>query len=180
MENVAALETLGRGSARALRPRRSESRSRDRRRSAAPHAGSAQGSAAKAPKPAAGGAAKARRRPSSRPQPRPALETGSIEHARRKVAGAAKPRQGAVGVLLATGPSVDALRLNWTILTDRHGDAVKNLQPALHGDRHRPTIAVYGLVAGSGCIGRAGQGLCQTMEQKGLACEVSAYRGNAL
>ncbi len=36
-----------------------------------------------------------------------------------------------VGVLLATGPTVDSLRLNWSILTDRHGDAVRTCGRAM-------------------------------------------------
>lgn len=94
-----------------------------------------------------------------------------------KPAAAAKPAP--VGVLLATGPSVDALRLNWSILTDRHADSVKNLQPRyiIGGSTDQRT---YSLVAGPIGSTEKAKSLCQAMAQKGLSCEVSAFRGNAL
>jgi hypothetical protein len=106
--------------------------------------------------------------------------TGSIAKPAKvqpKAKAAAKP--GAVGVLLATGPSVDALRLNWSILTDRHGDSVKNLQPR-YIVSGKPDQRVYSLLAGPVASTAQAKSLCQSMAQKGLACEVSAFRGNAL
>jgi hypothetical protein len=104
------------------------------------------------------------------------IDTGSIERAAKATA-ATKPPP--VGVLLATGPSVDALRLNWSILTDRHADAVKNLQPRyiVSGKAQERT---YGLVAGPVASTEQAKSLCLEMEKRGLACEVSPYRGNAL
>ena len=129
-------------------------------------------------------------------------ETGSIEHnaaaaksatagapvktaaiAQPKTAAAAKAaaaaKTGPVGVVLATGPSVDALKLNWTILNDRHGDAVKGLTPhyTVSGPANK---RVYSLVAGPVASAAEAKSLCQAMEQKGLTCSVSAYRGSAL
>jgi hypothetical protein len=94
-----------------------------------------------------------------------------------KTATAAKP--GAVGVVLATGASVDALKLNWTILNDRHSDAVKGLTPhyTVSGPANN---RVYSLVAGPVASAEQAKSLCQTMEQKGMTCSVSAYRGSAL
>ena len=127
-------------------------------------------------------------------------ETGSIEHAAKaapvktaqagahtKTAAVAHPgaaavkapAKGPVGVVLATGPSVDALKLNWTILNDRHGDAVKGLTP--HYTVSGPaTNRVYSLVAGPVASAEQAKSLCLTMEQKGMTCSVSAYRGSAL
>lgn len=92
---------------------------------------------------------------------------------------AAHPKPAPVGVLLATGPSVDALRLNWTILNDRHGDAVKSLAPryVVSGPANK---RVYSLVAGPVASAEQAKTLCQTMAQKGQACEVSTYRGSSL
>ena len=99
------------------------------------------------------------------------IETGSI----RKTA--AKPAPS--GVLLATGPSVDTLRLNWSILTDRHADAVRNLQPryVVSGSGSNRT---YALVAGPLASPTKAKELCTIMAAKGLACQVSPYRGNSL
>lgn len=100
------------------------------------------------------------------------IETGSIK---KQAAAKAAP----AGVLLATGPSVDTLRLNWSILTDRHADAVKDLQPRYvvsgKGDSRS-----YALVAGPLASPQKAKELCTIMAAKGLACQVSDYRGNAL
>ena len=83
-----------------------------------------------------------------------------------------------VGVLLATGPSVDALRLSWSIINDRHGAAVKDLHPryVVSGKADERT---YGLVAGPLETVADAKAMCKTMTENGVACEVSQYRGNA-
>jgi hypothetical protein len=103
----------------------------------------------------------------------PAIETGSIE---KKAA--APPKPAPVGVLLATGPSLDALRLSWTILNDRHSTTVKLLQPryVVSGKADERT---YGLVAGPLETVAAAKAVCKTMTDNGMPCEVSQYRGNA-
>jgi hypothetical protein len=103
----------------------------------------------------------------------PAIETGSIE---KKAA--APPKPAPVGVLLATGPSLDALRLSWTILNDRHSTTVKSLQPryVVSGKADERT---YGLVAGPLETVAAAKAVCKTMTDNGMPCEVSQYRGNA-
>ena len=103
-----------------------------------------------------------------------AIETGSIEQ--QKAAAPVKPAP--VGVLLATGPSVDALRLSWSIINDRHGAAVKDLHPryVVSGKADERT---YGLVAGPLETVADAKAMCKTMTDNGVACEVSQYRGNA-
>jgi hypothetical protein len=106
--------------------------------------------------------------------------TGSIAKpakAQPKAKAAAKPA--AVGLLLATGPSVDSLRLNWSILTDRHGDSVKSLEPR-YIVSGKADQRVYSLLAGPVASTAQAKSLCQAMAQKGLACQVSVFRGNAL
>ncbi|MEO8421761.1 MAG: hypothetical protein ABI457_11245 [Hyphomicrobium sp.] len=102
------------------------------------------------------------------------IETGSIEEP--KAAAAAKPTP--VGVLLATGPSLDSLRLSWQILNDRHGTTMKQLQPryVVSGKADERT---YGLVAGPLANVAAAKDVCKTMADNGISCEVSQYRGNA-
>ena len=116
--------------------------------------------------------------PAAKPAATPAaakpIETGSIEPP--KAAAPAKPAP--VGVLLATGPSVDALRLSWSIINDRHGAAVKDLHPryVVNGKADERT---YGLVAGPLETVADAKAMCKTMTENGIACEVSQYRGNA-
>lgn len=107
------------------------------------------------------------------------IETGSIDKKPKAKPKAASEAGGPVGVLLATGPSVDSLRLNWTILNDRHADAVKSLKPryVVSGKADK---RVYSLVAGPVASREQARSLCREMTEKGLACEVSIYRGNAL
>jgi hypothetical protein len=83
-----------------------------------------------------------------------------------------------VGVLLATGPSVDALRLSWTILVDRNADAVRGLQPR-YVSSGKGEERTYGLVAGPVQTTDAAKALCKTIIERGMACEVSVYKGNA-
>lgn len=108
------------------------------------------------------------------PKSATAIETGSIEHKKA----AAPPKPAPVGVLLATGPSLDALRLSWTILNDRHAATVKSLQPryVVSGKAEERT---YGLVAGPLETVADAKAVCKTMTENGIACEVSQYRGNA-
>lgn len=105
-----------------------------------------------------------------------AIETGSIKRA-ATVAPAAKPQP--IGVILARGTTIDTLRLNWSILTDRHADAVRNLHPryVVNG---KGSDRTYGLVAGPVASAAEAKSLCKVMESRGMPCEVSTYRGNAL
>jgi hypothetical protein len=107
-------------------------------------------------------------------KPAAPIETGSIEQKKA----AAPPKPAPVGVLLATGPSLDALRLSWTILNDRHSTTVKSLQPryVVSGKADERT---YGLVAGPLETVAAARAVCKTMTDNGMPCEVSQYRGNA-
>jgi hypothetical protein len=103
-----------------------------------------------------------------------AIETGSIDE--QKAAAAVKPAP--VGVLLATGPSVDALRLSWSIISDRHTAAVKDLHPR-YVVSGKPDERTYGLVAGPLETVADAKAMCKSMTENGIACEVSQYRGNA-
>jgi hypothetical protein len=137
---------------------------------AQPAAAKKQVAAAKAPEAASVVTTTAARKPA----PSTAIETGSIEQKKA----AAPPKPAPVGVLLATGPSLDALRLSWTILNDRHAAAVKSLQPryVVSGKADERT---YGLVAGPLETVSAAKAVCKTMTDSGIPCEVSQYRGNA-
>jgi len=116
--------------------------------------------------------------PAAKPAATPAAakptETGSIEPP--KAAAPAKPAP--VGVLLATGPSLDSLRLSWQILNDRHGASMKTLQPR-YVVSGKPDERTYGLVAGPLETVADAKSVCKTMTDNGIACEVSQYRGNA-
>ena len=139
---------------------------------AQPAATATQAPAAKKPAPAAKAAAKA---PDAAHK---GIETGSIEQ-KAAAAAAAKPAQPpAVGILLATGPSLDSLRLSWNILNDRHADAVRTLQ-ARYVVSGKDKERTYGLVAGPLQTVADAKAVCKMMVDRGEQCEVSQFRGNA-
>jgi hypothetical protein len=102
------------------------------------------------------------------------IETGSIER-KNKAAAPKTP----VGVLVATGSSIDALRLNWTILTDRHGQTIRNLRPR-YVIKGSGAARSYGLVVGPVASTAKAQNLCKELTAKGQTCTVSKFQGNAL
>jgi hypothetical protein len=171
MEKVAALETSAKERQSAAPPEPRESAAAT---SAIPPKPMPKAAAAKAAKPAA---AAAKPKEASAVHSQSNLETGSIETATK--APAPKPAKSPIGVLLATGPSVDALRLNWSILTDRHKDAVKNLNPRYVVSGNADDRS-YGLVAGPVASTTEAASVCKEMEKRGVPCEISLYRGNAL
>jgi hypothetical protein len=126
-----------------------------------------QAAAAAAPKPT-------QPAPKAATPPKQGIGTGSIEQ--KPAAAPAKPAQ--VGVLLATGPSLDALRLSWTILNDRAGDTVRTLHPR-YVVSGKDADRTFGLVAGPLETVADAKAMCKTMSDRGMACEVSQYRGNA-
>ncbi len=110
-----------------------------------------------------------------------AIETGSIAHKDDKTPAAAavtaaKPAQAAL--LLGSAPTVDAVKLNWSILNDRHADAVRNLHPR-YVPQGKGAERSYALLAGPVASPEQAKTLCKLMVDRGLACEVSTYRGTA-
>jgi hypothetical protein len=170
MEKVAALEN----SAKERQHAAPEAKESAGATGAVPPKPQPKASAAKSAKPAP---APAKPKEASAVRATPGIETGSIETATK--APAPKPAKSPIGVLLATGTSVDALRLNWSILTDRHADAVKNLNPryVVSGNADERS---YGLVAGPVASTTEAANVCKEMEKRGVPCEISLYRGNAL
>jgi hypothetical protein len=59
----------------------------------------------------------------------PKIETGSIGPAITFGEPEVTPARQAFAVQLAAGPSLDALRLSWSLLRERHGGALATLQP---------------------------------------------------
>lgn len=86
------------------------------------------------------------------------------------------------GIQLGTGPSVDALRLNWTLLQQRHQGALQKLQPRYTTSREAGTGGegpAYDLIAGPLPPAEA-QRTCEALRAQNVACRVSGFGGNAL
>jgi len=90
------------------------------------------------------------------------------------------PGQGKlIGVQIATGPSVDSLRLNWALLTDRHGETLRAYQPR-YVTGASGNESSYDLVVGPLASVEAATRLCQELAMKATPCSVSRYTGDAL
>lgn len=121
-----------------------------------------------------------------------AIETGSVSAPATAAAAKAKPAAGpiafgpavvtrsqsAVGVRLTAAPSVDALRLSWNLMSERHGTELGSLEPR-YVSGGAPS-APFALIAGPLPSEREAQDLCTTLITKGIPCSVDAFTGNAL
>lgn len=128
-----------------------------------------------------------------KPAPANAIETGSVAAG---AAATAKPetkstaesiRFGApvvtrsanpVGIRLTAGPSVDALRLSWLMMSERYGADLGGLQPR-YVVGNTPA-APYALIAGPFANNDEAQRTCGSLIAKGIPCSVDSYAGNAL
>ncbi len=92
---------------------------------------------------------------------------------------AQQPNTNLIGVQIATGPSVDSLRLSWTLLNERHGESFRSLQPRYITDPSAPE-QTYDLVVGPVASVDDARRLCQELAMKATPCSVSRYTGDAL
>jgi len=84
-----------------------------------------------------------------------------------------------VGVQIATGPSVDSLRLSWTLLNERHGESFRSLQPRYTTNSSGPEQS-YDLVIGPLASTDDARRLCHELAMKATPCTVSRFAGDAL
>lgn len=90
-----------------------------------------------------------------------------------------KPAAKPVGVQISSGASVDSLRLSWSLLSDRHADALKNLEARYiaHGDEAAPT---YDLIAGPIKSKSEAQKVCKALAARNVPCKVGDFAGEGL
>lgn len=71
------------------------------------------------------------------------------------------------------------MRLSWSLLADRHGDALKNLQAryVARGDVESPT---YDLIAGPIKSKADATRVCKALAAKGVPCRIGDFLGEAL
>lgn len=86
----------------------------------------------------------------------------------------------AMGVRLSVAPSIDGLRLQWTLLRERHGTYLGGLSARYIQTSRNGAPANYELVAGplSGAV--QALELCQDVSRSGTRCVVGDFVGNAL
>lgn len=86
----------------------------------------------------------------------------------------------AMGVRLASAPSVDALRLQWTLLRERHGQYLGGLAPRYILSGMNGVGPTYELIAGPLPGAMQALELCQDVSRSGTPCIIGDYVGNAL
>jgi hypothetical protein len=91
----------------------------------------------------------------------------------------APPAKPLIGVQIATGPSVDSLRLSWTLLNERHGDTLRALEPRYTTDSSGAE-QTYDLVVGPVASVDEARRLCQELALKATPCSVGRFTGDAL
>ncbi len=108
----------------------------------------------------------------------PAFETGSVQNLGAGELPAAKTAK-PIGIYIGSGPSVDSLRLSWSLLADRNAESLRNLEP-------RYTTGIdsnglnYGLVAGPLSSAADAQKVCKDLAAKAVTCRVGDFAGEAL
>lgn len=128
------------------------------------------------------------------------IETGSVEETAEITAPPAKPKttttvekapaaaagpaaeaksKKPVGIKLATGASVDNLRVSWGILSERHKDELAPLQARYFNTVDGNGIT-FELVAGPFKTTADAKKVCQSLKAQAIDCQVSTFGGNSL
>lgn len=87
---------------------------------------------------------------------------------------AAKP----VGVQIASGSSIDSLRLSWNLLSETHADKLKNLEPRYSLSVDNGAV-VYNLMAGPVKSAADAKKMCKALAAKAIPCKIVDEFGGA-
>jgi TolA-binding protein len=82
----------------------------------------------------------------------------------------------AAAVLLARGPSLDALRLSWSLINERHKSALGALEPRVVTTEP----GSYQLVAGPLASPAEAAKVCASLRARGVTCQPSEFKGDGL
>lgn len=126
------------------------------------------------------------------------LETGSVgldgvnfgtatvtpaQGAPQQVAAAAPtatpPQPKSVGIQIASGPSVQSLRLSWTLLSERHGASLSRYQPRYTVGATEQGVT-YDLVVGPFANANDARQVCAELAASATPCSLQPFRGDAL
>ncbi len=81
-------------------------------------------------------------------------------------------------VHLTAGPSLDALRLSWQLLLERHKPVLKSLEPRYIENKDDPSVVQ--LIAGPIATELDARRVCDRLKAKRVACEVVIHAGQPL
>lgn len=133
-------------------------------------------------KPPAGHASSAKKKKIVR-KPKPAAPTAAIAFGPAVVTPAAPEpeKPSGLAVLLATGSSVESLRLTWALLQERHSAELANLAPryiveANPSAPERKFALLAGPVVSANDIAK----VCSALVSEGMTCRTRPYGGNAM
>lgn len=86
-----------------------------------------------------------------------------------------------IGLRISKGTSLDALRLSWSLLADRHGAQLKNLEARyVAGPPNPDGEQSYDLLAGPVRSSAEAKRICKALAAKNIPCQVGAFSGDAL
>ncbi|HEX4891814.1 MAG TPA: hypothetical protein VFV47_00895 [Hyphomicrobiaceae bacterium] len=88
------------------------------------------------------------------------------------------PESRALGVEIASGPSLDALKMSWQMLVDGHGPALHSLEPRYVELRSDP--ASFALIAGPVATSDDAVKICERLRTKKVACSITTFSGQPL
>lgn len=112
-------------------------------------------------------------------RPSPPREAERITFSAPQVKPAATAPETPRGIQIATGPSVDALRISWMLLADRHKEILGGYEP-----RFVPSTSgsgpAYRLIAGPIDSTTAANRVCGELRARRVTCGVSAFGGEPL
>ncbi len=89
---------------------------------------------------------------------------------------AQSPSQQPSAILLARGPSLDALRLSWSLLNERHKVSLGTLEPRVVTSEP----GTHQLVAGPFASPADAAKVCATLKSRGVTCQPAEFKGEAL
>lgn len=114
--------------------------------------------------------------PARKPPPR---EPERVTFGAAQVKPATSVQESPRGIQIATGPSVDALRISWMLLAERHREILSNYEP-----RYVPSTSgsgpAYRLIAGPIDSSSAANKVCGELRARRVTCGVSAFGGEPL
>ena len=115
--------------------------------------------------------------------PEKKIETGSVKPAPSKEPppfgpAVVSPSDVPAGIQIATGSSLDSLRLSWNLLSETHASSLKNLEP-----RYSMSVddngLVYNLMAGPVKSADEAKKMCKALSAKAIPCTVVNQFGGA-
>lgn len=87
----------------------------------------------------------------------------------------------ALAILLATGSSVESLRLTWNLLQERHGSALVNLSPRyIMEPNPQAPERKFALLAGPVVSATDIARVCSVLVNEGMSCHTRPFGGNSM